>query len=270
MRNMEKYPWTREAAQSFWSQHPCSGLRFSSMNELIEYRKRKDPIIQVFLNDLAYSIDDYVLDIGCGQGADMTDMRRHFPQTFGGDLSMGALKNALCLNPELAGGIMQFDARYLPFQSESFNAVYSHGVIHHSPNIEKSVEEIHRVLRPGGRGRVLLYRKYSPKGIAVRIVRRLFTSKVFERLFRRVFRNQGSAVDELFLCPVMDMHTHAEINRLFHQFAEVKIEACHIGLAHVLFIMGLPIDNAIYKFVSAVEKLFERLFGFYWIVTFRR
>ncbi len=270
MTPIEKYAPTKKAVQGFWSEHPCSGLGFNTIEELIEYRKRKDPIIRVFLDDLAFSSDDCILDIGCGQGADVTVMHRRFPSTFGGDLSMGALKSAIRLNSALTSKIMQFDARCLPFSAECFEAIYSHGVIHHSPNIEKSIDEIYRVMKHGGRGRVLLYRKYSPKGMAVRLVRFLFSSKRFERMFRKVFRNQGSAVDELFLCPVMDMHTRAEVRKLFRQFATVRIEACHIGVRHILFIMGLSEDNPFYKFIDSLESFFERFFGFYWIVTFQK
>src|SRR3990167_9996626 len=108
MPEMKKYPRIKEAVQSFWSAHPCSGLRFDTIDEIIEYRKQKDPIVRVFLDDLAFSSSDYVLDIGCGQGPDITVMRKRFPSAFGGDLSMGALKSAIRLNPELRGKIMQF------------------------------------------------------------------------------------------------------------------------------------------------------------------
>jgi len=266
----EKYPQTKEAVQAFWSEHPCSGLRFNTITQLIEYRKRKDPVIRVFLDDLAYNKDARILDIGCGQGPDITDMRKRFPYTFGGDLAAGSLKRALQLNPDLTGKIMQFDARNLPFQSECFNAVYSHGVIHHSPDIEKSIDEIYRVLKPGGRCRVLLYSKYSPKGIAVRAIRALFGLKLFEKMFTKLFPNAGSAIDELFLCPVMNMHSRADVRKLFRKFDNVKNEAWHIGVMHLLFIMGMDINNPTYKVITSIETSLERLFGFYWIVTFQK
>jgi len=58
--------------------------------------------------------------------------------------------------------------------------------------------------------------------------------------------------------------------KLFRKFVNVKNEACHIGVMHLLFIMGMSVENPIYKFVTAIETALERLFGFYWIVTFQK
>lgn len=60
-----------------------------------------------------------------------------------------------------AGLAVQGDARHLPLADESVDFVYSSGVLHHSPNIERSVREIHRVLKPGGFAFVGLYSKSS-------------------------------------------------------------------------------------------------------------
>ncbi|MBI4177968.1 class I SAM-dependent methyltransferase [bacterium] len=261
---------TKKDVESFWSAHPCSGSKFRTIEELQDYRYRKDPVIRVFTSGLAKSPADRVLDIGCGQGADISDTLKKYSGTFGGDLSFVSLKNALSYNPSLKGRIVRFDAENLPYKPASFHAIYSHGVIHHSPHIARSVAEIFRILKPGGMGRVLLYSKYSPKGMAVRFCRILFRSEAFRRLLLRCFPNSGSAVDELFLCPVMDMHTRGDIRRLFEKFTGVKIEAWHIGLQHILFLMGLSDQNFLYRTAGSVEAAFERVFGFYWIVTFQK
>ena len=51
--------------------------------------------------------------------------------------------------------------RELPFPDASFDYVYSHGVLHHSDQPRRAVEEILRVLRPGGRFNIHVYSKYS-------------------------------------------------------------------------------------------------------------
>ena len=55
---------------------------------------------------------------------------------------------------------MVADAEQLPFPSESFDLGYSFGVLHHSPNTEKAVSEIVRVVRPGGQIKVMLYNRH--------------------------------------------------------------------------------------------------------------
>ena len=65
------------------------------------------------------------------------------------------------LDSEKKDFALQGDAGYLPFPDESFDIVYSNGVLHHTPYIEKTVDEIHRVLKPGGKAVIMLYAKDS-------------------------------------------------------------------------------------------------------------
>ena len=53
------------------------------------------------------------------------------------------------------------DAEHLPFDDESFDRVYSWGVLHHSPDTDHAVREAIRVLRPGGQACVMLYARHS-------------------------------------------------------------------------------------------------------------
>lgn len=104
-----------------------------------------------------------VLDLGCGLGA----MFEQF-------CAYGAEVTALDLAPKhvyltserarlfgLNGRILHGDAESLPLGANTFDFVYSFGVIHHSPNTRRSFEEIHRILRPGGRFFVMVYNRHS-------------------------------------------------------------------------------------------------------------
>jgi SAM-dependent methyltransferase len=61
----------------------------------------------------------------------------------------------------LKGTILQSDARNLPFPDHTFDFVYSWGVLHHSPDLSRSLSELVRVLRPGGKFGVMLYHRNS-------------------------------------------------------------------------------------------------------------
>jgi ubiquinone/menaquinone biosynthesis C-methylase UbiE len=56
------------------------------------------------------------------------------------------------------------NAEELSFESNSFDAVYSWGVLHHSPNTKKCFEEVRRALKPGGFAKIMIYHKYAPTG----------------------------------------------------------------------------------------------------------
>ena len=61
----------------------------------------------------------------------------------------------------LTGQIRQEDANRLSFDDATFDYVYSWGVLHHSPDLDRSVAELFRVLRPGGGFGVMLYNRRS-------------------------------------------------------------------------------------------------------------
>jgi len=104
-----------------------------------------------------------LLEVGLGVGADATMWARHGAIYTGIDLTEEA---SFATNKHfdylgLQGTIEQGNAESMRFEDNSFDMVYSHGVLHHSPSIEKTFAEIHRTLKPGGKFIVMLYAKGS-------------------------------------------------------------------------------------------------------------
>jgi len=102
-----------------------------------------------------------VLEIGVGCGSHAQLLSRAAKSFTGIDLTEYATKCSTarlkCFNCE--GTIIRADATKMDFPDNSFDFVWSWGVIHHSANTRKILEEINRVLRPGGKVTVMVYHR---------------------------------------------------------------------------------------------------------------
>jgi 2-polyprenyl-3-methyl-5-hydroxy-6-metoxy-1,4-benzoquinol methylase len=100
-----------------------------------------------------------VLEIGCGMGLHSELMARAGAKLTSIDLSetsIAATSRRFALKG-LKGDVRQMDAERLAFPDGEFDFVWSWGVIHHSSHTGRVVREIHRVLKPGGEARVMVY-----------------------------------------------------------------------------------------------------------------
>jgi ubiquinone/menaquinone biosynthesis C-methylase UbiE len=104
-----------------------------------------------------------VLEIGCGNGADGVMWAQHGANYTGVDLTEAAVqatrKHFETLG--LHGAFQTENAEALSFADNTFDIVYSHGVLHHTPNTAQTIREVHRVLKPGGKAVIMLYYKSS-------------------------------------------------------------------------------------------------------------
>jgi ubiquinone/menaquinone biosynthesis C-methylase UbiE len=104
-----------------------------------------------------------VLEIGGGMGTDLAQFAMHGAIVTDVDLSAGHLQLAQenFRLRGLTGRFVHHDAESLPFDDDTFDLVYSNGVIHHTPNTKRTVAEMLRVLKPGGRAIVMVYAENS-------------------------------------------------------------------------------------------------------------
>jgi 2-polyprenyl-3-methyl-5-hydroxy-6-metoxy-1,4-benzoquinol methylase len=102
-----------------------------------------------------------VLEIGVGNGSHSQLLASRAKSFTGIDLTEYAARSTSerLRVFGLAGTVSQMDAEQMQFSDQSFDLVWSWGVIHHSANTRKILEEIHRVLRPGGRAIVMVYHR---------------------------------------------------------------------------------------------------------------
>ena len=101
-----------------------------------------------------------VLDVGCGMGRFAEVATRWGACVVGIDLSVAAEAAARNL-----GGrefvALQADVSALPFAPETFDHIYSIGVLHHTPNCEQAFKSLPRYLKPGGNIAIWVYSGYN-------------------------------------------------------------------------------------------------------------
>jgi SAM-dependent methyltransferase len=171
----------KERVRAFWQAHPC-GTKFSDAEmgspeffERVEaHRYTKEWHIPEAA-DFTGARGLRVLEIGCGMGTDGAQFAQAGAHYTGVDLTEAAIELAR-KRFELSGLEGEFrvaDAENLAFADNSFDRVYSHGVLHHTPDTARAVAEIQRVLKPGGRATVMLYHRGSYNyRVGIRVLRR--------------------------------------------------------------------------------------------------
>ncbi|HKO11609.1 MAG TPA: class I SAM-dependent methyltransferase [Acidobacteriaceae bacterium] len=162
----------KEQVQEFWNARSCGEVYAegdtlrSKLQAEFDARYALEPYIPSFARFHDGRGKD-VLEVGVGMGADHLRWALAVPRSLSGvDLTSRAVEftRARLALADRNSDLRVADAEQLPFADDSFDLVYSWGVLHHSPNTARAVGEIFRVLRPGGSARIMIYHKYSMTG----------------------------------------------------------------------------------------------------------
>ncbi len=194
-----------EDRRGFWTAYQ-PGFRFSSAEvgspsffaEVEAHRYRLEPAIPEMARFGDWRGRD-VLEAGCGIATDGINFARDGASYTGVDFSPTAIDVARerFADEGRPGTFVHASITDLPFADDSFDLVYSNGVIHHLPETEQVVREFHRVLRPGGRAVVMVYHRSSLNHhVNIMLVRRALAGLLVVPGFSRaVTRATGEAPD---------------------------------------------------------------------------
>jgi SAM-dependent methyltransferase len=203
-----------------------------------------------------------VLEVGCGIGTDGSQFAKYGARYTGFDQSQLALTFAKrCFEVRgLDGRFVLGTLDELPFEDESFDLVYSFGVIHHSPHTERAVTEFRRVLRPNSVAIVMLYHRGSLNyRFNILVVRRALAAALLVPRFdgfaarmthenmetfsghHRLLRQHGTRYltdKQLFLNhntdgpgnPLSKVYSRREARELFSEFASVGTAVRYLNL----------------------------------------
>jgi SAM-dependent methyltransferase len=220
--------------RSFWNARPC-GTQFTRLGwgtpDFFADVERMRYATHPFLREVA-EFDAFagkqLLEVGCGLGTDLIQFARAGAHVTGVDLTPRSIElvtrrfslEGLPVDARVA------DAEALPFADGTFDVVYSFGVLHHTPNTQRAIDEVHRVLKPNGRAIVMLYHLRSLRvvvGSALHGVR---------QLIRRDPR-WGSTIEDWVRVydgddnPLGKAYSRADLECMFKRFPERRYRVCH-------------------------------------------
>lgn len=160
----------KQQVAAYWNQASCGTEhtkheKFSSeyFREIEEFRYRTEPEIFSFAQFTRFR-GKKVLEVGVGAGTDFTQWVRAGAHAYGVDLTQEALSNVthrLSLEGLSAARVCVADAQKLPYGDDTFDLVYSWGVIHHAPDTPACLREMIRVTKPGGTIKYMIYNRRS-------------------------------------------------------------------------------------------------------------
>jgi ubiquinone/menaquinone biosynthesis C-methylase UbiE len=158
----------KEKVRDFWNADPCGSRYLDDHGDFEAHARARyqlEPYIHEFAG-FAQSDGQRVLEVGVGMGADYLEWLKAGALAIGVDLSSTSLERAQrrCEMAGYAPDLRVSDAEHLPFPDNTFDVVYSYGVMHHSPDPPQCVREALRVLKPGGALRIMIYHHPSLTG----------------------------------------------------------------------------------------------------------
>ena len=287
----------KSQVRDFWQANPC-GAKFAREEigtreffETVErHRYETEWHIPAVVNFERWRDRD-VLEVGCGLGTDAARFARSGARYTGIDLTQRSIELARerFRQEGLAGEFQIGDAEQLSFPDDSFDLFYSHGVLHHTPDIDRAIREARRVLRPGGEAMVMLYHRRSFNYyVNIMLLRRMgirllafdwgpalvqrVTGEDMDRLveFQRMYRRDRAAAlaRDNFLNnntdgvgnPLARAFTRKDARSLFGHFQDVRTEA------HFLNRRWIPLVGRFMP--SSVERSLARIAGWHlWIIA---
>ncbi len=208
-------PNIKRQVQEFWQKSPCDSWftnerrgTIAFYRSLDEHRYKVHPHIQSAVG-FERTRALRVLEIGCGCGSEAERFACAGARYTAVDLTFAAVSitRRRFQLANLEGRFVQSDAENLPFADGSFDFVYSHGVLHHTPDTPRTIREVHRVLSPGGRAVIMLYYRdsfnyYVNLGIVRRLRAHLLRTELGIKLSRAIFGETEQ-----------DLRRHAELIR---------------------------------------------------------
>jgi ubiquinone/menaquinone biosynthesis C-methylase UbiE len=212
-----------------------------------------------------------VLELGCGAGYDAYEFCCNGAKYTGIDITPENINrtrkhlNYYGYSPTLLEG----DAENLSFEDKTFDAVYSLGVLHHTPDIQKSFNEAYRVLKPSGDFWVIVYHKNSiVYWLTLLLVDHWLRLGFLKRSFKeRLSMVEYTTSDSL---PLVNVYSRSSLKKLLNN-AGFTVEGLWVRKLVHLDLPAIPLVCRLWRFVpQPLLDFVGKSFGWYVIAKAKK
>jgi SAM-dependent methyltransferase len=254
-------PSLSQTVADYWTSHNVTSHKaFATREESIDYFHWRCDQYPGYLSLMPVAGFDgqAVLDYGCGPGHDLVGFREYSQpaRLVGVDVSASSLAEAgrrLALHGGEGTELHQLDpaSPALPFADASFDYIHSSGVLHHVPDLQGTLRELRRILKPGGRMRVMVYNHDSVwLHLYVAWVLRWRDQRIAPQLpIRDAFRRSTDGPD----CPIAHCYTSDEFAA---EAAGAGLSCARVGVAVSLWEMQ-QVQQA--RYAACMDAALERV-----------
>ena len=232
-------------AQKQWSAHPCGtgkhleGIEYGSPEFFDVIAHHRYEVTDQWMKkaiDFGISNGKKLLEIGHGIGTDLLSFCEGGADVYGIEITEEHHRLAkLNFSLHCKQGVFKLcDAAVIDFPSNYFDYVYSHGVLHHTPDTDRCISEAYRVLKPGGQFILSLYRTYSAFHIfSILIGNGFIKGKLFRLGYRGLMSTVEHGADGISFKPLVKTYTKRELRHLLSDFSKVEFKVAHFKREHI-------------------------------------
>jgi ubiquinone/menaquinone biosynthesis C-methylase UbiE len=221
---------TKAAVKKYWEAKVCGATygrespdEAVDLDRMAEARYQLEPYIPPFA-DFPSARGKRVLELGVGGGIDFSHWIMSGADATGVDLTEAGVRMTRARLERMQASPKSYrlfvgDAENLAIRDATFDIAYSFGVLHHSPDTARTFREVHRVLKPGGVFRGMIYHVYGPVMFMMWLRYGPLAGRPFKSIREAVFENLES--------PGTKVYTRKEASELLRAagFSDVKVFA---------------------------------------------
>jgi SAM-dependent methyltransferase len=251
--------------EEYWDTRPCNIRHSTAQIGTRKYHTevmRRRYFVEPHVLNWIHSIPGYfnktldILEIGCGIGSDAFLMASEGHNVDAVDVSKKSLKvalkgkKALCLDGRLYFYYANAEKLSLVLPIREYDVIYIYGVLHHTPDQEKLLEEIKKYMGKDSILKLMVYNKWSWKGMVL-------------WLRDRSFKNTEAQPN----CPIARVHSKDDVKKLLKDFTIIE--------SKIDFIFPYKVDEYIkYEYKKVwywpILRHLQKILGWHILITAKK